>query len=117
MDEHEAYLFDLQGFLVVEAALSPAEVAELDDLLESRIQADVPADADTHRFEYPFDWSPAVRRLIDHDRLRPYLGRSSARPTGSTTTTPTSSAAARADRLLPARRRHAAHVRRVVRLP
>ena len=73
MDEHEAYLFDLEGFLALEGALSASEVAELDDLLETRIQADVPADADTHRFEYPFDWSPAVRRLIDHDRLRPYL--------------------------------------------
>ena len=29
MDEHEAYLFDLQGFLAVEAVLSTAEVAEL----------------------------------------------------------------------------------------
>ena len=37
MDEHEAYLFDLQGFLAVEDVLSATEVAELDDLLETRI--------------------------------------------------------------------------------
>ena len=73
MDEHELYLFDLQGFIAVEDALSADEVAELDGLLQAHIDADVPADANTWRFEYPFDWSPAVRRLIDHDRLRPYL--------------------------------------------
>lgn len=73
MDEHEAYLFDLQGFLAIPDALSTDEVAEIDGLFQTRVDELVPADANTWRFEYPFDWSPAVRRLIDHDRLRPYL--------------------------------------------
>jgi hypothetical protein len=73
VDGHEAYLFDLQGFVTIEGALDATEVAELDTLFEAHVQADVPADADTWRFEYPFDWSPAVRRLIDHERLRPIL--------------------------------------------
>ena len=43
MDEREAYLFDLQGFLAVPEALAPDEVAELDGLFEARVAADVPA--------------------------------------------------------------------------
>jgi ectoine hydroxylase-related dioxygenase (phytanoyl-CoA dioxygenase family) len=73
MDDRERYLFDLQGYLAIEGALSADEVAELDGLFEERVQAEVPADADTFRFGYPTAWSPAVRRLVDHDRIRPYL--------------------------------------------
>jgi hypothetical protein len=73
MDDHERYLFDLQGFVALEAALGADEVAELDALFEERVRAEVPPDADTWRFEYPLDWSPAVRRLLDHPRLAPVL--------------------------------------------
>jgi ectoine hydroxylase-related dioxygenase (phytanoyl-CoA dioxygenase family) len=73
MDDRERYLFDLQGFLAVEEALGADEVAELDALFEERVRAEVPADATTYRFGYPTDWSPAVRRLVDHPRIRPYL--------------------------------------------
>jgi Phytanoyl-CoA dioxygenase (PhyH) len=73
MDERELYLFDLQGFIAIEGALTADEVAELDGLFQARVDELVPPDANTFRFEYPFDWSPAVRRIIDHDRLRPVL--------------------------------------------
>jgi hypothetical protein len=73
MDERELYLFDLQGYLAVEGILTAGEVAELDGLFEGRVQAEVPADATTWRFGYPTSWSPLVRALVDHDRIRPYL--------------------------------------------
>ena len=73
MDDRERYLFDLQGFIAVEGILSASEVAELDGLFEQRVQAEVTPDETNHRFGYPTDWSPAVRRLVDHERIRPYL--------------------------------------------
>ncbi len=73
MDDRERYLFDLQGFIAVEGILSAEEVAELDGLFEQRVQAEVSPEETNHRFGYATEWSPAVRRLVDHDRIRPYL--------------------------------------------
>ena len=36
MTEEEKYLFDLQGFLVVENALNQAQLRELNDILDQR---------------------------------------------------------------------------------
>jgi hypothetical protein len=73
MDDRARYLFDLNGYLAVPDALSPAIVGELDALMDERIARDVPADATTHRFGDVLDWGPAVRRLIDHEPMLPYL--------------------------------------------
>jgi hypothetical protein len=73
MDDHARYLFDLNGYLAIRDALSPAIVAELNALMDERIARDVPADATTHRFSDVLDWGPAVRRLIDHKPMLPYL--------------------------------------------
>jgi phytanoyl-CoA dioxygenase PhyH len=73
MDEHERYLFDLNGYLAVRGALSAAVLAELNALMDERIAHDVPADATTHRFGDVLDWGPAVRTLIDHESMLPYL--------------------------------------------
>jgi len=73
MDEHERYLFDLNGYLAVRGALSAAVLAELNALMDERIAHDVPGDATTHRFGDVLDWGPAVRTLIDHEPMLPYL--------------------------------------------
>jgi hypothetical protein len=73
MDDRARYLFDLNGYLALPDALSPAQVAELDALMDERIARDVPAEAHTHRFGDVLDWGPAVRRLIDHEPILGYL--------------------------------------------
>ena len=73
MDDRQRYLFDLNGYLTVPGALSSAVLAELNGLMDERVARDVPAEATTHRFGDVLDWGPAVRRLIDHEPILPYL--------------------------------------------
>jgi ectoine hydroxylase-related dioxygenase (phytanoyl-CoA dioxygenase family) len=74
MNDHERYLFDLQGYLVVPNALSSEEVAELNAIMDEKIATNVPADTLTYRF---FDtllaWGPAYRRLIDNPGVYTHL--------------------------------------------
>ena len=73
MDEFERFRFDLNGYLAVPGALSPAVFERLNALMDERIAADVPADAHTYRFGSVLDWGPEVRALIDHEPILPYL--------------------------------------------
>ncbi len=74
MTEEEKYLFDLQGFLVVENALAPAQLQALNDLLDQRIAQEVPAAAHTHRFAHTLlHWGQAYRDLVDNPAVTPYL--------------------------------------------
>jgi len=73
LDAQERYLFDLNGYLAIPGALPRATVAGLNALFDARIAADVPADKTTHRFGDVLDWGPAVRALIDHEPILPYL--------------------------------------------
>jgi len=59
MNEHERYLFDLQGFLVVLQALNADEVAELNEIMERQVEQAVSPDASTHRFGNLLSWGPA----------------------------------------------------------
>jgi len=73
MEEKEAFLFDLQGFLVVPHALEPAQVAVLDRILDEHIAADCPPEMTTHRFGGQLDWGKAYRALLDNPLITPYL--------------------------------------------
>lgn len=74
MNDHERYLFDLQGFLVVPNALSQDEVANLNAVMDKKIDQEVPPDATTFRFFSDLlEWGPAYRSLIDHPHVLPYL--------------------------------------------
>jgi hypothetical protein len=73
MNEHERYLFDLQGFLTVPNALSAAELEQLNRVLDEQIARQVAPDAATHRFGNLLDWGPDYRSLIDNPRITPYL--------------------------------------------
>ena len=74
MTEEEKYLFDLQGFLVVENALNQAQLRELNDILDQRIAEEMPADAHAHRFAHTLlHWGPAYRDLVDNPAVIPYL--------------------------------------------
>ncbi|MCY3659276.1 MAG: hypothetical protein OXG36_09675, partial [Caldilineaceae bacterium] len=50
MNGDERYLFDLQGFLVVEDALDANQLTALNDILDRRVEDEVAAEDHTHRF-------------------------------------------------------------------
>jgi len=71
--ELERYLFDLQGFLVVEDALSVAEIATLNQQLDQQIaNVDQPG-LSCLRFDSLLPWGTPFRGLIDNPRITPYL--------------------------------------------
>ena len=73
MTEKEKYLFDLQGFLLVEDALSAEQVAALDGLLEEHVRKDTAPDMRTHRFGKLLSWGQPFGDLVDNPRIVPYL--------------------------------------------
>lgn len=73
MNDHERYMFDLQGYLAVPGALSPEMIARLNSVLDEHIAAECPTDMQTHRFENLLDWSKEYRDLIDNPAITPYL--------------------------------------------
>lgn len=73
MNDHDLYLFDLQGFLTVPNALSTAQLKELNAILDEHVTQDVPPDAQSHRFGGLLDWGPAYRALINPPSITPYL--------------------------------------------
>ena len=72
MNEHERYLFDLRGFLVVEDALSPEQVAGLNRLADETLAAEVDPGLRTKRFS-PLPWGRAYYELLGNPRLTPLL--------------------------------------------
>jgi hypothetical protein len=71
MTEEELFIFDLEGYLIVKQALSPAEVAALYAIaLQKSATADRPA---YHREFGASAWGDGYRALIDHPRIVPYL--------------------------------------------
>ena len=76
MDDKERYLFDLQGYLVVEDVLSEAELGELNDLIRPQYDAE-PNNEDIYsqRFGSFLEFeNDAFRNLLNHPRIMPYLG-------------------------------------------
>jgi hypothetical protein len=75
VNELERYLFDLQGFLVVEDALTPDQIATINEILDKQI-ADVDVN-DSHkpflRFNGLLPWGSPFHNLIDNPRITPYL--------------------------------------------
>ena len=73
MNDHERYLFDLQGYLVVPDALTADQIARLNSVLDERIAAECPPDMRTHRFVPLLDWSKDFRDLIDNPTVNGHL--------------------------------------------
>jgi len=73
MTEYDAYLFDLQGYLLIENALSPDQVGQLNAVLDRRIVDAGVADAPTHRFLDLLTWGQPYLDLIDQPTVLPYL--------------------------------------------
>lgn len=72
MTDQERYLFDLQGFLVVENALDADSLAALNALIDDKL-AEAAEEKSTYRFGSPIGWGPPTRALIDNPRITPYL--------------------------------------------
>ena len=74
--ELQQYLLDLQGYLVIENALSPTEVATLNQLVDAQ---QLPPPGKTERFGSApegsgfLDWGKPFCDLLDHPRLMPIL--------------------------------------------
>jgi ectoine hydroxylase-related dioxygenase (phytanoyl-CoA dioxygenase family) len=73
MTEHERYLFDLNGYLVVPNALSAEQVATLNAIMDARLEAEAAPNANTHRFIGLLGWGQPYLDLIDNPRILPYL--------------------------------------------
>jgi hypothetical protein len=73
MDDHQRYLFDLQGFITVPGALSAEQVRTLDAAFEEHVQAAVDPSATTHRFGSLLDWGKPFRDLLDNPTVTPVL--------------------------------------------
>ena len=74
--ELQQYLLDLQGYLVIENALSPSEVATLNQLIDAQ---QLPPPGKTERFGSAptgsgfLDWGKPFCDLLDHPLLMPIL--------------------------------------------
>ena len=72
----QQYLFDVQGYLVIEDALSAAELSKLNRLLDGQ---QLPAPGQTQRFGSApggsgfLEWGQPLCDLLDHPRIMPIL--------------------------------------------
>ena len=72
----QQYLFDLQGYLVIEDVLSPDEIATFNQLLDEQ---ELPARGQTQRFGSApegsgfLEWGIPFCDLLDHPRIMPIL--------------------------------------------
>ena len=73
MNEVQRYLFDLRGYLIIPDVLSPAEVAELNRLIDAQGLAGPGSDTASARFGGFLDWGKPFCDLLDHPRLMPLL--------------------------------------------
>jgi len=69
----ERYLFDLRGFLVIEDALLPDQVAELNVLLDEMVAVHNQAEKPWSRFNFLLGCGQSFQTLIDNPRITPYL--------------------------------------------
>ena len=65
MTLEEKFIFDLEGYFVIENVLTVDEVAELNQIIDNK-----QADSDAGR---PSSWGDPFKRLIDHPQIFPYL--------------------------------------------
>ena len=73
MNDHDRYLFDLQGYVTIPNAIDADTVAALNAILDQKIAEETPADATTHRFVNLLDWGQPYIDLLDPPKIVPYL--------------------------------------------
>ncbi len=73
MNELERYLFDLQGFIVVEDALTATQIAAINELLDKQIANINEPEKPFFRFNRLLPWGSPFQALIDNPPITPYL--------------------------------------------
>jgi Phytanoyl-CoA dioxygenase (PhyH) len=73
MTDEERYLFDLRGYLVLPQVLNPAEVATLNDLIDTQDLPPPDVSVESQRFGGFLAWDARFHDLIDHPRVLPTL--------------------------------------------
>ena len=71
MNDHEKYLFDLQGFLLVENALDADQIAQINKLVDERM-TEFP-EAPNKRFGKVLTWDRGAFEVLDNPRILPHL--------------------------------------------
>lgn len=75
MTEEERFLFDLQGYLILENVIDPSVLAEMNGWLDAQAERD-PAfrgGQGNDHLPHPITWGPLFRNLMDHHRTLPIL--------------------------------------------
>ena len=79
MTPEERFMFDLEGYLVVENVLGADEVAELNAISDRVFPRDYQEGNDSkgrskvRRDTFVSQWDPACQNLLDHPKILPYL--------------------------------------------
>jgi hypothetical protein len=73
MTEFERYLFDLQGFLIIENALNSEQINALQTHLDQQIALQDTRDQPFLRWDSLLPWGQPFRDLIDNQAIAPYL--------------------------------------------
>lgn len=73
MTEEQKFLFDLQGYLVIEGALAPDQICRMLAEMEAHGVKDPENDPSKSRFSGFLGWGDDWRSLIDHPRILPLL--------------------------------------------
>ncbi|WP_238553719.1 phytanoyl-CoA dioxygenase family protein [Fortiea contorta] len=73
MTEFERYLFDLQGFLIIENALNQEQIHALQAHLDQQIVSHGTEDKPFWRWDSLLSWGKPFRDLIDNQAIAPYL--------------------------------------------
>jgi ectoine hydroxylase-related dioxygenase (phytanoyl-CoA dioxygenase family) len=73
MTELERYLFDLQGYIVIENALNNEQIAALKQIINQQIINQNQPEANRYRFDCLLNWGKPFHDLIDNPRIIPYL--------------------------------------------
>jgi hypothetical protein len=74
VSDHDRYLFDTRGYLVLRGVLNGEEVARFNAILD-RLDPEGIADPDLRddKLHWLFDLDPAFAYLMDHEAILPYL--------------------------------------------
>lgn len=73
MNEVEKYLFDLQGYLIIENVLTAVEIATLNALIDAQNLPEPSLESGKARFGNFLNWGKPFCDLLDHPKLLPYL--------------------------------------------
>lgn len=75
MTDEEKYLFDLQGYLVIENAIEPEALAAMNAWIDAQAEKDprFHGQPGNDHLDNVLTWGPEFRALLDNPRVLPYL--------------------------------------------